>query len=327
MASTNLYSVIGAGVAGLCVATELVARGASVQIFDPGGEPGPHGCSWWAGGMLAPWCEYENAEEPVLRFGQQAIDWWADKTNVTRHGTLVVANPRDIPELKRFARRTEGFAEVNGTQINELEPDLHGFNKGLFFSEEAHLDPRQALHNLYQGLIDNGVVFHKKPAPTDLDNAIDCRGLHARDNLHLRGVKGEMLVIRCPDVTLTRPVRLLHPRMPLYIVPRKYGIYMLGATMLESEDSSRITARSMLELLSAAYALNPAFGEAEVLEIGVDLRPAFIDNLPRIKRLGNTVYANGLYRHGYLLAPALAQGVADLLLDNKHSELVDEDDN
>jgi glycine oxidase len=113
--------------------------------------------------------------------------------------------------------------------------------------------------------------------------------------------------------------------MPLYIVPRGDGVYMLGATMIESEDSSRITARSMLELLSAAYALNPAFGEAEVLEIGVDLRPAFPDNLPRIRRLGHTIYANGLYRHGYLLAPALAQGVANLALENKHSEMVDED--
>jgi len=100
---------------------------------------------------------------------------------------------------------------------------------------------------------------------------------------------------------------------------------MLGATMIESEDSSRITARSMLELLSAAYALNPAFGEAEVLEIGVDLRPAFPDNLPRIRRLGHTIYANGLYRHGYLLAPAVARGVADLALHNRHSEMVDED--
>ena len=186
--------------------------------------------------------------------------------------------------------------------------------------------PRQALRDLHKQLQDRGVEFHRKLAPSRLENAIDCRGLHAREVLHdLRGVKGEMLVIRCPDVTLTRPVRLLHPRMPLYIVPRGDGIYMLGATMIESEDSSRITARSMLELLSAAYALNPAFGEAEVLEIGVDLRPAFPDNLPRIRRLGRTIYANGLYRHGYLLAPALAQGVADLALDNKHSEMVDED--
>lgn len=322
----TLWSVIGAGVAGLAVATELVARGASVQVFDPSGPPGPHGCSWWAGGMLAPWCEYENAEEPVLRLGQQAIRWWEEHTTVTRRGTLVVANPRDLPDLRRFARRTEGFSEVNQTEIAGLEPDLTAFSKGLFFPDEAHLDPRRALSDLYRGLIGKGVAFHRKPAPAGLENAIDCRGLHAREVLHdLRGVKGEMLVIRAPDVALTRPIRLLHPRMPLYVVPRSDHVYMLGATMIESEDSGRITARSMLELLSAAYALNPAFGEAEVLEIGVDLRPAFPDNLPRIRRLGRTIYANGLYRHGYLLAPALAQGVADLALSNTHTELVDED--
>ncbi len=322
----TLWSVIGAGVAGLAVASELVSRGAKVQVFDPGGPPGPHGCSWWAGGMLAPWCEYENAEEPVLRLGQSAIEWWVSRTPVQRCGTLVVANARDIPDLRRFARRTSSYSEVDRAKIAELEPDLHGFGKGLYFDQEAHLDPRQALLDLHRGLKDKGVEFHRKLAPAQLENAIDCRGLHAREYLHdLRGVKGEMLVVRCPDVTLTRPVRLLHPRMPLYIVPRGEGIYMLGATMIESEDSSRITARSMLELLSAAYALNPAFGEAEVLEIGVDLRPAFPDNLPRIRRLGRTIYANGLYRHGYLLAPALAQGVADLALENKHSEMVDED--
>ncbi|MCX8953096.1 glycine oxidase ThiO [Ruegeria sp. NA] len=322
----TLWSVIGAGVAGLAVASELMSRGARVQVFDPGGPPGPHGCSWWAGGMLAPWCEYENAEEPVLRLGQEAIEWWAQRTQVSRSGTLVVANARDLPDLRRFARRTEGFSEVDRTEILELEPDLSKFGKALYFENEAHLDPRQALRDLHRHLQGAGVEFHRKLAPAQLDNAIDCRGLHAREYLHdLRGVKGEMLVLRCPDVTLSRPVRLLHPRMPLYIVPRGDGVYMLGATMIESEDSSRITARSMLELLSAAYAVNPAFGEAEVLEIGVDLRPAFPDNLPRIRRLGRTIYANGLYRHGYLLAPALARGVADLALNNTHSEMVDED--
>lgn len=321
----RLWSVIGAGVAGLTVATELVLRGEKVQIFDPAGPPGPHGCSWWAGGMLAPWCEYENAEEPVLRLGQRAIGWWADKVAVQRRGTLVVAARRDRPDLRRFARRTEGFTEV-GPEIATLEPDLPGFAQGLFFGDEAHLNPRAALETLFAALRARGVAFHKRAAPEGLTNVVDCRGLAARDHLtDLRGVKGEMLVIRCPGVTLTRPVRLLHPRIPLYIVPRGDGVYMLGATMIETEDRGRITARSMLELLSAAYALNPAFGEAEVLETGVDLRPAFPDNLPRIRRRGGTIFANGLYRHGYLLAPALAQGVADLALNDTHSELVDED--
>ena len=81
----------------------------------------------------------------------------------------------------------------------------------------------------------------------------------------------------------------------------------------------------MLEMLSAAYALHPAFGEAEILEIGVDARPAFADNLPRIRRQGDTVYANGLYRHGFLLAPALAAQVAEHVLTGATPEFFDAD--
>ena len=154
---------------------------------------------------------------------------------------------------------------------------------------------------------------------------IDCRGFAARDELpDLRGVKGEMLVLSCPDVALSRPVRLLHPRIPLYVVPRGDGVFMLGATMIESSERGRITARSMLEMLSAAYALNPAFGEAEVLEIGVDARPAFPDNLPRIRRRGDVIHVNGLYRHGYLLAPAVARMLGEMLFDSKTPEVMDE---
>ncbi|ENS56743.1 hypothetical protein C005_00077 [Brucella melitensis BG2 (S27)] len=82
---------------------------------------------------------------------------------------------------------------------------------------------------------------------------------------------------------------------------------MIGATMIESDDRRGISVRSTLELLSAAYALHPAFGEAEILEVGVDARPAFADNLPRVRRRGDTVYVNGLYRHGFLLSPAVAR--------------------
>ena len=91
-------------------------------------------------------------------------------------------------------------------------------------------------------------------------------------------------MVRCRDVTLSRPVRLLHPRFPLYIVPRGEHLFMVGATMIESDERGRVTARSLVELLNAAYALHPAFAEAEIVEIGCDARPAFPDNLPRIRR-------------------------------------------
>ena len=321
-------TVIGAGVAGLCVATELAARGAEVTVVDRAGGPGPQGCSWWAGGMLAPWCEGESAEEPVVRLGQEAADWWQKHAGgVTRNGSLVVALGRDQKELLRFGRKTAGFEEIGAERIAELEPDLGGrFRKALYFRREAHLAPRRALLALKEGLLARSMEVRQQEvagAPQGL--TIDCRGLAARDELpDLRGVKGEMLILSCPDVALSRPVRLLHPRIPLYVVPRGDGVFMLGATMIESSERGRITARSMLEMLSAAYALNPAFGEAEVLEIGVDARPAFPDNLPRIRRRGDVIHVNGLYRHGYLLAPAVARMLGEMLFDSKTPEVMDE---
>ena len=98
---------------------------------------------------------------------------------------------------------------------------------------------------------------------------------------------------------------------------------MLGATMLESNDRRRATVRSVLELLSAAYALHPAFGEAEIIEIGVDARPAFPDNLPRLRIRNGILFVNGLYRHGFLLAPTLARMTADYLLEKKIPEFLD----
>jgi glycine oxidase len=121
-----------------------------------------------------------------------------------------------------------------------------------------------------------------------------------------------MIVVETRDVELRRPVRLLHPRWPLYIVPRDNHRFMIGATTIEAEDDG-VSVRSALELLSAAYAVHPAFGEARIVEIGAGLRPAFPDNLPRIRIEGQRISVNGLYRHGFLLAPALAELTAAYL--------------
>ena len=326
--------ITGAGVAGLCVATEICERGGSVSLRDLHAVPGAHACSWWAGGMLAPDCESETAGETVATLGCEAADWWQSRTGtVHRNGSLVLALSRDAGELRRFARRTRHFDELDSDGIAALEPDLGSrFRKGLIFRHEAHLAPRAALAALVKRLSERGVaieVGHEATTGADAGGeaeehgfAIDCRGLAARDVLpDLRGVKGEMLLLRSPDVTLSRPVRLLHPRIPLYVVPRGDGDYMVGATMIESSDRGRATVRSVLEMLSAAYALHPAFGEAEILEIGVDARPAFPDNLPKIRRHDGVIHVNGLYRHGYLLAPAVARMVADWVFDGRIPEM------
>ena len=88
---------------------------------------------------------------------------------------------------------------------------------------------------------------------------------------------------------------------------------MLGATQIENEERARVTARSIVELVNSAYAMHPAFAEAEIVETGSDLRPAFFDNLPRIIVRGRKIFINGLFRHGFLLAPALARQCADFI--------------
>jgi len=322
-------TIIGAGVAGLWAARSCLARGLTPRLIDRAGPPGPHGCSWWAGGMLAPECEGATAERPVVIHGRDAADLWADVTRVTRNGTLVLAPERDMRELDRFAARTDGQTACDAAAIAALEPDLAGqHRRGLFFAAEAHLDPRLALADLARTLSDAGVVVETGEAEpaTFRGPVIDCRGLAAADDLPgLRGVRGEMIVLHSDEITLSRPVRLLHPRHPLYVVPRADGLFMLGATQIESAARGRVTARSALELLSAAYALDPRFAEAEIVEMGADLRPAFADHVPRVLRRGRVLHLNGLFRHGFLMAPALAEQAAEYLSTGKTGDLFDED--
>jgi len=318
-------TVVGAGVAGLTTALALSEGGAAVTVIERGSAVGVDACSWLAGGMLAPGCERESAEPLVSDWGKEALAYWPARHAATcQRGTLVVAPARDAPDLDRFARRTTGYQRLDAEGIARLEPDLGGrFRAALFFPEEAHLDPRAALVSLASLLEARGVIirFDTTFAPSaGSECVVDCRGLAAADALpDLRGVKGEMLLLRCPELTLSRPVRLLHPRFPLYIVPRAYNEFMIGATMIESAEKGAVSVRSAIELLSAAYALHPAFGEAEILEMSADVRPAYPDNEPRIEERGDRIFVNGFYRHGFLLAPAFAERAATLAFERSRA--------
>ncbi len=317
-ASTHRIAIVGAGAAGLVTATRLNEAGHPVEIFEASEHLGEKAASWLAGGMLAPFCETESADPSIVAPGLAGIDWWRKAVPcVLRQGTLVVAPWRDRADLHRFARRTRGHEHLDAEAIAALEPDLAGrFAEALLLAEEAHLDPRAALAALVERIESTGGVLHfgKAVLPNDLMRSgrfaavVDARGIAAKDETSsLRPVRGEMLILKTHEVKLSRPVRLLHPRSPIYVVPRGDGRFMVGATMVESDDARGITLRGMVELLNAAYALHPAFAEAELLETGAGLRPSFPDNLPRVTRRGAVVSINGLHRHGFLLSPALAQ--------------------
>nr|WP_298796762.1 FAD-dependent oxidoreductase [uncultured Acetobacter sp.] len=319
MHSTPRILVKGAGVAGMTVSVTLAERSGLVTLYDCGGRIGA-GASWMAGGMLAPWCEAESAPAEVTAQSVDSVDWWsAHVPDVVRAGSLVLAPPRDVGEIARFGRRTSHFQTLGMEEIGRLEPDLAGrFHKALFFADEGHVDPRKALLALRKSLDAMGgtVVLDSAQEPDEagFDWVVDCTGLNARITLNtLRGVRGEMLLLRCPDVELHRPVRMLHPRIPIYIVPRADHVFMVGATMIESENAGGMTVRSMTELLNAVWVLHPGFAEAEILEMGTGLRPSYPDNMPTVVQDGQRIYVNGMYRHGFLLSPARAREAADMI--------------
>jgi glycine oxidase len=323
--------VIGAGITGLWQALTLAERGHEVRLLERSAAPFAEAASRLGGAMLAPYCEAEAAPPIVRDLGLRAMTIWQDKLDcVEQTGTLVVAQPRDRAELNRFARETEAHEQADSARIAELEPALEErFRTGLFYPHEAYVPPNRSLEALLAALKAAGVETHFGVADLHggADITIDCRGLAAREDLPgLRGVRGEMALVETTEIALHRPVRLLHPRFPLYVVPWGGDTYMIGATVLESDDRGPVTLRSGLDLLGLAYALHPAFGQARIVQLPADVRPAFSDNVPRIIVRESRIYVNGMYRHGYLTAPALAEMTANYLDGRRpNSEIIVED--
>jgi len=305
-------SIIGAGIAGAWQALLFARAGHDVTLHERGDAAMTDSTSHWAGGMLAPWCESETAEPVISRLGERALDLWRRELPDTPfNGSLVVAHSRDRSDFERFARLTSGYQRLDAARLAALEPSLEGrFREALFFPAEGHVEPRRVLPKLHERIVAAGgsIRFNSDVSAEELDGiVIDCRGLSARDKeVELRGVKGEMILIETGEIKLSRPVRLLHPRWPLYVIPREDNLFMLGATSIEAEDTG-VSVRSALELLGAAYSVHPAFAEARIVEFGSGLRPAYPDNLPRIVIRDRMIAVNGLYRHGFLVAPALAE--------------------
>lgn len=339
-------AVIGAGITGLTQALWLQRQGHRISLFERGGERLDHHCSHVGAGMLAPYCELSEAEAEVAHWGAAALELWqatvptlARPVHMTCAGTLVVAHRQDQAGMRHLAERVNhaGFGAhlqwLRRDALRALEPELEGrFAEGLYFTPEGEIDPRSLLPALVETLRQQGATLHFDTGVEDLtpgeivvrgerqsfDWVLDCRGLAAREQMpDLRGVRGEIITLHTGEVRLNRPVRMMHPRYPLYIVPRPGDRFVVGATSIESDSPRPATVRSALELLSAAYALHPAFAEAEIVEMKTQCRPALPDHLPRIEQRDNLIRVNGLYRHGYLLSPLLAETVAAFIRDQR----------
>ncbi|MEY3663943.1 MAG: hypothetical protein RLZZ153_125 [Pseudomonadota bacterium] len=339
-------AVLGAGLMGRLIALSLARRGEHVALIDAGGPEGQGSAARAAAAMLAPLAESAITELNVVQMGQYGLSRWPELLAALpepvffqREGTLILWHRQDQGEARRLmARLSQTHTQLpelpapqtlDAAGIHRLEPSLSKrFANGLYLHGEGQLDNRQLLDVLLQALQTAGVSLHwHKPvqasdAPSllaavpEAGRVVDCRGLGARQAWpELRGVRGEVIRLHAPQAQLVRPTRLIHPRYPLYIAPKPNSVFVIGATEIESEDLSPASVRSTLELLTAAYSVDSGFAEARILEISAQCRPTLPDNLPAIRPLHPRVLqVNGLYRHGYLIAPAMHDAALEWLV-------------
>jgi len=329
------FAILGAGLMGRLLAVELARQGHRVEIHDAGGPAAENSAANVAAAMLAPLAESAITEPGVVRMGHHALTRWpqllaglAQPVFFQQAGTLIVWHRQDAAEAQRLTRVLEAtqqavrelpaMQKLDSAALAQAEPALaQRFAQGLYLPGEGQLDNRQLLAALGVEMQRLSVRTHwHAPSSPDAfapgtpgqpDWVLDCRGLGAKpDWAALRGVRGEVVRIHAPDVTLQRPTRLVHPRYPIYVAPKEDHVFVVGATEIESDDRSPASVRSTLELLSAVYAVHPGFAEGRVLELATQCRPTLPDNLPAIRQpRARVLEINGLYRHGFMIAPAM----------------------
>jgi glycine oxidase len=342
MPISSSFAIAGAGLVGSLLAWRLLETPQTkphVVLFEKGQLQYPRSAAHTAAAMISPLSEVVVSERAIYDMGMHSLQLWpewlaqlneksAAPVSFNSDGSLVVAHASDESELEQFASDLDYHLGEQNTaqwlsavQLRQLEPDLsRQFNRGLLLPNEAYLDNRQLLQNLHQRIMALGGEIRENSQVTfqpdgflngqplrGFDWVIDARGTGAKQSQAIRGVRGEVLWVQTTEVSFNHAVRLMHPRYKLYIVPKPNNSFIVGATEIESEDRSPVSVQSMLELCSALYTLNPAFAEARIIELDTNLRPSYLDNMPAIEwhATQQTASINGLYRHGYLLAPHL----------------------
>ncbi|MBU1669278.1 FAD-dependent oxidoreductase [bacterium] len=330
-------AIAGAGLVGRVLALNLLNNGYTITLYDSDTAYGEEAAGITAAGMLAVFAELESAESIIFDIGQRSIELWPsllEQLNIMESfqhkGSIITAHPQDASELDHFISTLQSKVEeaskikmLNKEEIMALEPDLDQHSKGFYLPHEGQVDAQVFMKTSSDYLLAHpNVTWHERTEVTSLsegtinigeetynyDWVFDARGLGANVEMKdLRGVRGEVFWLEAPEVKISRPTRMLHPRYKIYIVPRPNNRYIIGATEIESEDKSPMSVRSSLELLSAVYSMHTGFAEARIVNMTTNCRPAFKDNLPKIEHADKLTRINGLYRHGYLMAPAIVE--------------------
>ena len=267
-----------------------------------------------------------------------------------REGMLSVAlTQADAADLRHFAailqkkNMAAHWLSADALRAREaaLSTQVQG---GLWVPNDWQVDPRALIGALHDAVIKLGgnvmcntrvsCIFSDEQVVVGMDLHRDgaVQTVHARtvviaagawstallssplQHLSVRPVKGQLL-------RLHGPVLLQHIiRTPdVYIIPRRNGELLIGATVEEQGFNMAPTAGAVYDLLRHAWRVLPGIEELELRECAVGLRPAVADHLPVIgaSHIAGLFAATGHFRDGVLLAPATAHYLAEWIVSNQ----------
>ena len=314
------------------------------------------GASWAAAGMLAPVHELEFQELELLHAGREALltyEKWAEELpdfGYQACGALEIALTRnDIPMLKRLYDFQQDHQLpvqwLEGSELRNKLPELaHNIRAGIWAPEDRQIDPRKLIQALLEALAVSDLVSllpHEKQIRWQKQNdqswhvrterseytckrLVFCTGvghnvLFPDSPLRIQPVRGQMVSVLPPvGVDLPFPLRIRNRQYGnAYVVP-KNDRWILGSTSEEKGFDSRPTAGGLLDILNKTYAALPLIYEQPVLEVWAGLRPAAPHRRPVVAEVEKNLWLfNGLYRHGILLGPYVAEGLAEWIRKGK----------
>jgi glycine oxidase len=352
-------AVIGAGVIGLGIAWRLAQRGARVAVFDKSaaGSGATHAAAGMLAAHLEAEPREENLVA-LNRASQQlwpafAADLEAASdmaVDLRTEGTLLLALTGDdqsrLKHVLAFQKSLGLPLEwLSTAEVRRREPHLTPTISGAIFSPQDHqVDNRAVAAALRVAALKAGVTLHENTEVERVvisDNRVTgigsageifpadivvlaagawSRGIAGLPSAALppvRPVKGQMLALR------------MDPQAPLlshvvwapgaYLVPRKDGRLLIGATVEEKGFDPNLTAGGQLALLEATWRALPAIEELPIHEMWVGFRPGSRDDAPIIGEspVPGLIYATGHYRNGILLTPITAEAIAALVMDGR----------
>ncbi|MED7819862.1 MULTISPECIES: FAD-dependent oxidoreductase [unclassified Francisella] len=308
-----------------------------------------HSCSYCAGGMLSPLSELITCEKHAYEIGHNSYELWNNincfinehlniiNMFVKEANTYVIVHNQDRYELDLAIRNINlRVGKLSKTLHQKAQEDFEICDKqNVLFKEQGIclsnsindnvIKLNEALVNVpeFFKLSDQFFKEYKNIKTLELSKEdfyanefdegyqqiFDCTGFINNQLNNLYGSRGEAIVVKANNIKLNSVIKLLHPRHCIYLIPRGNGFFYIGATSIESQDYSDISVQGVLELLSSLMIIDKRFAEARVIKTLTNVRPVSSDDIPILKSGGKTTYLNGLSRHGYLFAPALANKV------------------